>query len=67
MKFKNGKKSGMVLKFKDAYGDKLKVDSPNADQSHLYVTINDGPEGISLPRDKAVKFAKAILAELGEA
>lgn len=64
MKFKNYKKHGRALKFVDGFGDTMLVTSPFDDGSHIYI----GPQktSISMPKEDARKFAKAILKELGE-
>lgn len=63
MKFKTDKYDGRTLKFTDHFGDKLTVYSPFADHSHVYV---EAGKPVSFTREKAVKFAKAILKELGD-
>jgi hypothetical protein len=64
MKFKDKKDGTRVLKFKDRYGDTLKVENVFvSDCSHLYFTT--GGEVVSVPRNEARKLAEVILAELG--
>lgn len=67
MKFKNSKGYGRCLKFKDEYGYTLRVSSPHDNKSYIYFIVSAEPvSDSSMPRDKAIKLAKAILKELEE-
>jgi hypothetical protein len=61
VKFKSSKKYRRLLKFTDGFGDTVKVDNPFLDGSHVYLVA---PEVVSMPREDAIAFAKAILKEL---